>query len=218
MERKIKQEVEISEVIFDEEVYPRSSFQWQTSYDYAQSMLTGAKFPPITLAVIGRLKVLVDGKHRLEALKQLKETKVDAEIFTGWSKKKVFEEAVKRNISHGRVLSPFEKRRIALKFREMDYTDSKICEIIQVPQDKLENFVAQRLINAITGEEILKSEIKHLAGTSTEEDIEKTQETLRGKSQLILLREIVHLLENNLMDTENKNVAKLLLRLKELLN
>jgi len=217
MERKIKQEVSLKEIFIDEDLYPRSSVNWHTSYDYAQSMVSGAKFPPIVLAIFANKKYLVDGRHRIDARKQLKKETIQAEIYVGWDKKKIFEEAVRMNIAHGRVLSPFEKRRIALKLREEGYDSKNISELIQVPQDKLENFVAQRLTNALTGETIVKSEIKHLAGQNFEGEIESLQKPMKSKSQVMLLTHTVYLLEKGLIDKENKVIAKLLKRLKELL-
>jgi len=217
MERKVRQKVDLNKIVFDEELYPRALYNWQTAYDYSMSMKTGVKFPPITLAILNGKMVLVDGKHRLEALKLLKEKKVEAEVFTGWDRKKIFEEAVRRNIAHGRILSPYEKRRIALKLRGMKYKDSAICDIIQVPEDKIENFVAQRLTNSLTGETIVKSEIKHLAGQNYDQEIELTQKAMYSRSQVSILNEVVRLLEKNLFDLENKQVQKLLNKLKNLI-
>ena len=217
MERKIVEETNISEVVFEEDLYPRSSYNWQTSYDYSQSMLTGAQFPFITLAVYKGKKYLVDGKHRIEALRMLKQTKVEAEIFVGWNKKKIFEEAVKRNIAHGRILSPYEKRRIALKLRDVGYGDEEVSDLIQVPLDKLEKFVAQRLTNSLTGEVIVKSEIKHLAGQDYDGDITNNQEHMKSKSQVVLFGQVVHLFENDLVDRKHPVISKLLNKLKKLL-
>ena len=218
MERKINQVVKLSEITFDADLYPRSSVNWQTSYDYAMSMNAGVQFPPIILAVSNGKKILVDGKHRIDAMTQQKITETDAVVHIGWSRKKIFEEAVKSNISHGRALSPFEKRRIALKLRDEGYNDADIVELIQVPADKLDNFVGQRLVNSITGEVIVKSEIKHL----TDEDcldieIETTQQPMKSRSQVVLLKQVIYLFEKKMINKTDKVISKLLKRLKKLL-
>jgi len=217
MARRIIQKVKISEIVFDKELYPRIDSSWQTAYDYQQSMKTGAKFPPITLAIFNKKLYLVDGKHRVEAYKLNKVTIVEAEVFLGWNKRKIFEEAVRRNIAHGRILSPFEKRRIALKLRVMNYPDSAISELVQIPMVKLENFIGQRLINAITGEEIVKSEIKHLSGQDFPGDINITQKQMYNTSQAALLKDLIRLIEKNLLDLQNQEIVKLVLKLKQLL-
>lgn len=235
MERKITQIVPIKEVYFDEELYPRSSFNWQTSYDYSQSMKTGAKFPEIVLAVLNKRKYLVDGKHRLEAYKSLKITEVKAIIHTGWNKKKIYIEAVKANISHGRVLSPYEKRKIAMKLLEFKYENSEISELIQVPMDKLENFVAERTVSTLTGvsgkdsaEEarqiaqiIVKSGAKHYSGQTLPVErvsvIESTQRDWNMHSQIDLLKQLIDLIENDLLDLNDERVKELYEYLKNLI-
>lgn len=226
MERRIVADIPIEEIVFDESLYPRVKYNWQTGYDYAISMKAGAKFPLVTLAVLNDKKVIVDGKHRIEANKILKMKTIKAEVFVGWNKQKIFEEAIKRNITHGRALSPYEKRVIALKLREMNYKPSDISQLIQVSMDKLENFVAQRLVNSITGETIkeviIKGEIKHLAGRnySPEETvgIKQSQASMYSNSQLSLINDLISLIENDLINLENEKITTSLKRLAELLS
>ncbi len=238
MGRKIKSKVKIEEVFFDGDLYPRSSYNWQTGYDYAESMKVGAKFPPIILALFKGKKYLVDGKHRIEACKLNKIKEIEAIVYTGWNKDRIFIEAVKANITHGRGLSPYEKRRIALKLLEMKQTKGDVSKIVQIPLDKLENFVGQRLIDTISGEDInsdelensarqigkaiLKSGISHLAGkTLSIEDlkgIESSQRSFYAKSQESLLSELIKILEDDLLDKEDNKVMELVKKLKILLN
>ena len=237
MGRTIKSKVKISEVFFDEELYPRAQYDWHTGYVYSQSMQAGAVFPPIVLALNNGKKYLVDGKHRLEAYKTNKINEVEAIIHTGWDKKRIYLEAVKANIAHGRGLSPYEKRKIALKLIEMKLSQSDISHLIQVPQDKLDNFIAQRLINTITGEEItgentekiskeigqaiLKSGIKHFAGQTFEPQefqlVSRIQEPFSAGSQEKLLEELMDMLKNNLLDRKNPRIKQLLQEIKKLI-
>ncbi len=237
MGRTIKGEVKLSEIEFDEELYPRSSYNWQTGYDYSQSMKVGANFPDIILALYKGKKYLVDGKHRIEATKLLKKDSIQAIVHTGWDRKRIYKEAVKSNITHGRSLSPYEKRRIAIRLMEMNCKDSEISELIQIPMDKMESFVKGRLVNSITGEPItsegseeiareigqaiLKSGGKHFDGTTMSEedfrDLETTQRNFYMSSQTNLLTQLIKILEKDLLDKKNKKVMKLIKKLKGLL-
>lgn len=225
MARRIKAVVKIADITFDEELYPRASYSWQTGYDYSQSMRAGTKFPPIVLALLNNKKILVDGKHRIEAKKLLKEETIDAEVYTGWDRKKILEEAVRRNINHGRALSPFDKRQIALKLKAMDFKPEEISELIQVPMDKLERFIAQRLINAITGETIkeviVKSEIKNLAGKTYDvtsiSKINDAQEEMFSKSQVRIVESLINLISNEMLDTSDEDLMGKIGVLKKLL-
>jgi len=237
MGRTIMSDVKVEDVFFDEELYPRSHYNWQTGYDYSQSMRCGAEFPPIILALLNDKKYLVDGKHRLEAHKLNKTEMIKAIIYTGWDKKKIFTESVKANIAHGRVLSPYEKRKIALKLIEMEMSNENVSKLIQVPEDKLENFISSRLVNSITGENassdnnvelakeigksILKSGLKHLAETtmSKEElvEMEAAQKNFYMMNQKSLLKQLIKIIEEDLFDKNDLEVAELVDKLKILL-
>ena len=213
--------VEIKKIKFDEDLYPRIQMGWQTAYDYSQSMRTGTKFPPIVLALSNNKLVLIDGWHRINACKNLKKLTIEAEIHVGWSRKQMFEEAIRRNISHGRVLSPYEKRRIALKLRGYNYPNEVVSELIQVPLDKLENFIGTRLVNSLTGEVIVKSGMKHLAGQEVSDakmiDVKSSEKNMYIRSQIDLIEQLINLIGNGLIDLENETIANKLEELKQLL-
>jgi hypothetical protein len=237
MARAIKTKVKIADVFFDENLYPRSSYDWHTGYVYSEAMKSGAVFPPIVLAVYDGKNYLVDGKHRIEAFKLQKKPMIDAIVNVGWDKKKIFTEAVKANITHGRMLSPYDKRMVALKMIEMKMSNKEVSELIQVPFEKFEHFIGSRLINTINGEEIsseenanlakeigqaiLKSGIKQFAGQSFSGEqilsIESAQKEFRFGSQVSLLKELIELLEHNMLDTSNKEVIALVEKLKILI-
>ena len=226
MARRIIRQVKLKEVVFNEKVYPRANVNWQTSFDYANSLKVGAKFPPITLALFKRKLILVDGKHRLDAFKQCKKKTIFAEIFSGWDLKRIFVESIKRNISHGRMLSPFEKRKCIMRLREMKVSNSNISLLIQIPQEKIENFVGQRLISSTTGEdislEIVKSGIKHIAGktydTIETQSIVGVQKEMYIKDQIYLFDQLIGLFEKGLVDLGNNKINEKILKLSKLMN
>ena len=225
--------VKINKIVVDKNLYPRDNWSFQTAYGYSQAMVAGAKFPPVVLSLSRGKYYLVDGRHRIEALKLLKETEMPAEIFVGWSRQKIFEEAVKRNITHGKALTVHEKRAAALKLRGWKYDKSQISELVRVPMDKLDNFIEQRLVNTITGETIavgdrkvqkivpvvVKSGIKNVTERETVsiKTLNEVQPSLYAGSQVSLLKSLVKIIESGLLDTKNKQVTRLCKKLKELL-
>lgn len=224
MARRIVKKIKLTDVVFDEEVYPRSMVNWQTAYDYANSLKTGAKFPPITLALFKGKLILVDGKHRLDAFKQCKKKVIPAEVYMGWDKKRIFIESIQRNIAHGRVLSPYEKRKCILKLREMRISSKNISSLIQVPQDKIENFVGQRLISSTTGDmidlEIVKSGIKHIAGRTYDvvetKSIIGVQKEMYIRDQIHLFDQLISLFEQGLVDLDDNKIKEKVLILSKL--
>lgn len=226
MERRIVTEVPIDEIVVVDKLYPRTGYNWQTGYDYSESMKSGAKFPMVTLALHDNKKVLVDGRHRIEAYKKLKKKKIKAEVFVGWNEARIYTEAVKRNIAHGRSLSPYEKRLIIMRLREMKFKDNQISELIQITPDKMKSFVAQRLVNAISGETIssvvIKNGLKHLAGKQLDVDesviVQNTQQPMYIHGQLDLLNQLIDLIERRLFDLEDPEIVKRFNYLIDLIN
>jgi len=229
----INKQVKIEDIEFDQDLYPRIKPNWMTIVDYKESMVTGAKFPPIVLATYHSKLYLVDGKHRIECHRQLGIDKINSIIHTGWSKQKIFQEAVRFNISHGEKLTPYEKRRIAQKLLEMKMKKQEVCNLIQISMDKIDNFIGSRLVNAISGEPtgdvdidnayetgqvILKSSLKHLAGGNVDGlSLDKLQRQQFSRDQPTLLKELISLLESETININDEDIMKLLARVKTLL-
>jgi hypothetical protein len=232
--------VKVKDVVTDKECYPRDGWNHFTAYSYSQAMRAGAKFPPIVVALNRGRYILVDGKHRLEAKKILKQNSIEAEVVIGWSKRQIYEEAVRRNVTHGKALSIHERRQVGLRLRNWQYPPNKISELIQVPMDKLTTFIEQRLTNAITGDVIaqtnatrkksadydgmiagqviLKSGIRNAESFSmTKEEIDEVQQGLYAGNQKSLIQQLIKIIKHSLLD-KDKKTQKLIIELKELLN
>ncbi len=215
METKI---IEIEKAICDKEMYPRNLVDWVTSYRYAKAMQSGSKFPPITVAssLFGKLMV-VDGFHRLSALKQNKEKFIEVEVLKGLNKQQIFIESVKRNIGHGRQFNSQERTRIILTLEKWKLSQEVISEIIRIPTNDLQPFVAKRITRITeTQEEIpLKSIIRNLSKTDINEEPE--QDSLTNRNQLQVLNVLIILLKNKYIDTDSKIVMEKLNEIKKLL-
>lgn len=214
----MKKILKLKEIVIDKMVYPRQKWNWKTVYDYQESMRVGAIFPLITVALFNRRYYLLDGRHRLEALKNLKEKYTQTEVLKNLSKREIYIEAIKRNIGHGMQFSVIDKVKISLRLEKMEYSKEDISKLIQIPIDKLDMFTSDRVTNTISGEIIyLKAPVKHLVGKSVIENFDNVQDKFVGASQLVILDELINLLENNLMDLKNQEVFIRLKRIKVLL-
>ncbi len=215
METKI---IQIEKAICDKEMYPRNLVDWMTTYRYAKAMKSGAKFPPITVAssLFGKL-IVVDGFHRLEAYKQNKETHLEVEIIKGLNKQQIFIESVKRNIGHGRQFNSQERTRIILTLEKWKLSQEVISEIIRIPTDDLQPFVAKRITRITeTQEEIpLKSIIRNLSKSDVDEEPE--QDYFAGRNQLQVLNILIILLKNKYIDTNSKIIMEKLNEINKLL-
>ncbi|GAG97846.1 unnamed protein product, partial [marine sediment metagenome] len=124
------------------------------------------------------------------------------------------------------MLSPYEKRLIILKLRAMKYKDVSISKLVNVPQDKLQTFVGQRLVSSTTGDVIIdtvvKSAFKFKAGGQySPEEIEQMENTsaqATSRGQIYIVTQLVDMFNNNLVDLDDAGIYEKLLILKEHLN
>ena len=211
---KEKSLMKIKDIKINEHLYPRFHWSWHTSYAYSQMMKANAKFPPIVVAYLDRKYFLVDGRHRLEAMKMNDEKYISVEVLKGLTKKEIFVESIKRNATHGRALSAADKAKIIVRLKYLKYPAKEISELVRVPLKDLKTFVSKRVTNVITGEEVvLKSSLRHLAKEGspeyTETEIDEIQGNISGgKTQVAVLSELRLLLESDLIDKENKIVIR----------
>ena len=205
----MQQLLRIDEVIVDEGLYPRNGLNWLHAHDYAESMRCGVSFPPIVVARIKKKFFLVDGRHRLEAYNSIGEEYVTTTVLKGLTKKEIYIEAVKRNITHGIQFSPYEKRVIAVTLQNLEVEKVMISKILQIRIEKIDTFVGGKLTNTITGEEIvLKAPLGHLAGEFVPDDIPDIQKSLSCKGQVALLNQFLVLLDNNLLDFSDMSIKE----------
>lgn len=186
----MKKLLKISELEFDSEIYPRMKVGWQTAYQYAQAMKAGSEFPAILVGTLNRKYHVIDGWHRIEALKMLKEENVPAIIKEFKTKKEMFVEAVRVNSKHGRQLSVQEKARIIHKLGKLKFSLKEISKIVKVPLDKIEIFKARTIIGP-NGTPVYQKSVTAKAGITEPID----QESFNVRSVKHLLVQLVELLE-----------------------
>ena len=206
--------INMKDVTWKQDFYPRIKPNWLVSYQYSQAMRAGAIFPPIVVAKHRGKLILVDGKHRMEATKLTKEKYIKATILDGLSEKQIYIEAVKSNVAHGYPLAPKEKREIILRLQDMDMSENLICELVRVPTDKLTTFVGGNLVNDITGQVIVKAPLQHLAGGDFSYDMDKQQRHFAVMSQQQLLIQVIDLIDKDMIDKKDKRTLKLWLMLR----
>jgi len=208
--------MKISELTIDSELYPRIRSGWLTAYQYAQAMKANSIFPPITVGIYREKKYVVDGVHRIEAKKMLKEEYIDAIVKTYKSEKEMFVDAVKLNSAHGRQLSVQEKVRIIDKLKKMRFNLQEISELVKVPIDKI-GLLQQRIITGPKGEHIyLKSVLTNVdAGDGTLQTVD--QSSFNVANVTALLTQMIELLESGAYSIEQPQIKEMTVRLFQLL-
>ena len=211
-----KKLVKISELVFDKALYPRFDVGWQTAYQYAQAMRSGSEFPPILVGVLNDIMYVVDGWHRVEAKKLLKEEHIQAIVKRFDDEAAMFVEAIKRNVKHGRQLSVREKVRLVYRLQKMDFTLDQVSEMVMVPIDKIEKF-SERVMIGPNGEPVfLTSAVAKLDAKETDLlKVDMKKFNVRNVRQL--LTQLIELLERNVYPFEEPEIKVLTVQLYGLL-
>ena len=130
--------VAIAEIIREESDYPRDNVDNSTVELYRLNI---DRLPPI---LITEDKRLVDGYHRLLAYRLEGKTSIPATIITIPKDATLLELAIKYNSSHGKQLTRDEKRHLAMRLGERDYTQERISEILAVARTTISLWLADQ--------------------------------------------------------------------------
>lgn len=201
--------VKINELEFDSELYPRMKISWQTAYQYAQAMRSGSTFPPIKVGIFNGKKYVVDGWHRVEAKKKLKEEYIQADVKKYDSKRELFIDAIESNVIHGRQLSIQEKVRIIDMLKDMNFKLQEISKIVKVPIGKISIFQA-RTIRDPSGRKIyMKSAVAR--ANPEKEAVFSLNMDMIGDSRSIdaMLTQLIEFVEKNIYPFDNSKVRSL---------
>ena len=103
--------VRIADLLRDRRYQVRHGLDRATVSRYAAAMASGSGFPPVTVALVDGVPVLVDGWHRVEALQGIDRHDVEAVIVPATEQEAVWM-AAKANITHGLPLRKAELRKV----------------------------------------------------------------------------------------------------------
>ncbi len=104
------QEVAIKDIVCSSDFQVRAGLNARTVTNYTMAYKSGAVFPPVTIAKLDGKLILVDGFHRVEALKALGRESVRAEVVQT-NREGAFKLAAGGNRTHGLPLKRHEVRR-----------------------------------------------------------------------------------------------------------
>jgi len=154
-------EVNISDLTWDQFIYPRVGKSEKTINAYVEALAIGAQFPPIKIQRVfnyaegdqtTEATIILDGIHRWFAFKESGTRKVAAVEWKGkplnYEKNKValLLESAECNISHGDRLSPGDKKRIARDIASTDpectWTEEALAEKLGVIRQTVNTWIS----------------------------------------------------------------------------
>ena len=136
---------------------------------YMEKYESGTSKPILVKEIDRQHFILIDGHHRLEALRRLKAEKIEVEVID-ISDKEIYSKAVESNQGHGVPLTPKEQENILIKLVEEGKTQQEIAKVFGVGQ--------QAISKRINKNQILVKQLSSKINIST------INELLSGKRQI----------------------------------
>ena len=154
-------EVNVSDLTWDQFIYPRGGKSEKTINAYVEALAIGAQFPPIKIQRVfnyadgnetTEATIILDGIHRWSAFKEkgIKEIAAvewkDDPLDYEKNKVALLLESAECNISHGDRLSPGDKKRIARDIASTDpecnYTEEALAEKLGVTRQTINTWIS----------------------------------------------------------------------------
>ena len=131
--------INVSDVVFREDLYPRFEPNPATIQQYAESI---EFLPPIE---VNQHNELIDGYHRWTAHKKVKADTIEATVTQTKSDKEFLELAIQRNVAHGLQLSNAEKKSFVLRLYTGDKDEKeRFADLFKVSLRTVSNWTARR--------------------------------------------------------------------------
>lgn len=105
--------IELTKLRLDGDTQPRVSLNEETVQDYAEAVMNGAQFPPVSVFHDGSSYWLADGFHRYFAHKRAGLTEIEADVQNGTLRDALLH-SIGSNASHGLRRTNEDKRRAVL--------------------------------------------------------------------------------------------------------
>jgi hypothetical protein len=220
---KNETEIKISDIIIDEEIYPRKQGVWLVAFQYSQAMKAGAVFPPVIVGKYKKKLYLIDGRHRIHANEILKHDTVNAVIKKYTDKKTMFIDAVKFNNIHGKALTFADKTKIFGTLRNWKIPDLTISTLLNTPIDNFNVFIIhlvgpegkQETIRGAVSDPLKEGRIteKEAYGIATTQN----QNKFVNRTTIQALTNTIGLFENKLVSLDDSSTRDLCVKLLALL-
>jgi hypothetical protein len=220
--------INLENILIDENLYPRNQVYWKHTQALMGALKVGSTLPPIVVGKRDDRYVILDGRHRYEAYRRLKKTKI-AVMVTHLEEPQWFAEAVRLNSSHGHGLSYQEKLMASMILQRAKYRPQEIAKIVHIPLENLLKAIEERGtwlskedIKPVVAKSPIAKESKRKGRqwleTAAAGGLDSEQKILSGASFERLAEELLVLLGDDHLDSEDENVVKLVLALRVSIN
>lgn len=207
----------LSELVFDYEIYPRGSVDSHHVGEIAEAMRAGSAMPP--LVIDKKSKRIVDGFHRGKAYIRVfdESHEVDCIEKEYRNDKDLFLDSMRYNASHGRALTQHDKVHCLLLAQKLKISEKAVAEALHITTDRIGQLRVGRIGRIGSTPIALKQTIRHMGGKELTTAQVAANDKLGGMNTLFYVNQLITLIENDLIDPENDELANGLDRLHGLL-
>jgi len=217
------QSVALAELVEDMDLYPRHAVDNAHVRYLVDALEAGASLPPIVADRKSRR--ITDGWHRARAYKRLHgpTASVDVEFVDYKNQGAMVFDAVARNARHGRKLDAIDRTRSVLMLRSAGFKDGQIAGAISCNPDRIQKLsVKVASAPAAAGQNVpgtkqitLKRSVAHLEGARLNKSQAKAHATLPGTSFLLVARQLLLGLTEEMIDLEDERLVAQLCALRD---
>lgn len=214
-------ECTVSELVLDFDLYPRNHIDTQHVAYMKEAAKTGCVFPPIVADQ--KSKRVTDGFHRTRMYEALygADHKVEVLLKRYKTEGDMFLDACRYNATHGNALTTADRTRCTIIAARLEVDSAALAGSLHVPMETLERLRVDRTATSPNGKGVhvaLKRTIKHKAGGSLTKEQVSANDKLSGMQQAFYVNQIITLIENDLLDTSDRNLLERLGILRGLLS
>jgi hypothetical protein len=220
--------IDLDRILIDETLYPRNQIHWQYIEELLDSLRVGDTLPPVVVGKRDGRYVLIEGRHRYEAHRRKKLTRIAATVAKE-PESQWFRLAVELNTRHGHGLSYQEKLSAGMQLSRMKFSADAISKIIRIPIDEFEKAVAER--GAWSNPEdikpiVLKAPLVKPLLTKAEsgndwkkeaKTVEAQQSSLTGQKVQRLAHDLTILISQDYVESDNDETIEVLVQLQNAL-
>lgn len=213
------QEVELSNLVLDFNIYPRTAVQDVHIKAMTEATEAGITLPPI-LVDMKSMRV-VDGFHRYHRALKTGEKTIQAEMRTFKNEQEIFEAAVAANANHGRPYAPFDKGRIISIGLKLKISKQKLASALSMTVSRVEEIQLgfARVGGEETPSEPLKMTIRaQFAGKRMTKAQAQAQRKLGGQQATFYANQLIILIENDLLNIKHEGTLATLHKLASLIH
>lgn len=217
--------VKLAELVLDYDAYPRVQTDAHTVTMMLESFKAGIKFPPIVICK--KTKRVSDGFHRAKMYYRALEPTgvIECEPRNYKTEAEFLLDATVMNNHHGRALTQFDRVHCILRAEALGIKSAQIAAALGITSEAVGKLTANRVgtlklakRNGQGTRVPIKRTIQHMSGKRLTKAQHEANAKLGGMQQLFYVNQLITLIENELVDIENKALMDGLKRLDGLLS